>query len=234
MPCADHKQITSLTDCSCNKTLLNSEKTELESYLETIPDIPEDWELIHEEIVDGEHEHFDYETELNTIATEKLELASTGRANPNARSSQDGLNKSGTAFYKVRYVYAEDVFLVNKTGTNRDFCRLMTSAKKIYRKEDIIKMGRMSVNAGFGPRGANNYSIWKFKGGPNCQHFWLRRIYKAPPSQDGDVYYPDNVQDQQYIGYTVARSEGFTAQRNDTLVAKPPKRMRNHGYLNPR
>jgi hypothetical protein len=213
---------------------LSSDKTELEIYLDTLEDIPEDWELINEEVVDGEHQDFDYETELNNIANEKIELASTGRASPNARSKQDGLNKKGTAFYKVRYVYTEDQFLVNKSGTSRDFCRLMMKAKKIYRKEDLIKMGSMAVNKGFGPKGAATYSIWLFKGGAECQHFFLRRIYKAPPEDDDYVYYPDNVQDETYIGYTKARSEGFTAEKNDNLVATPPKRMVNHGYLNPR
>jgi len=34
------------------------------------------------------------------------------------------------------------------------------------------------------------------------------------------------------IGYTKARSEGFTAKKNDKLVATPPKKMKNNGYYN--
>ena len=212
----------------------NVEKTELENFIADLEDIPEDWELINEEIVDGEHQDFDFEAELNNITGEKLELASTGRANPNARSKQDGLNKKGTFFYKVRYVYATDNFLRNKSGTSRDFCRLMTSAKKVYRKEDLIKMGSMAVNAGFGPRGAATYSIWFYKGGPECRHFFLRQVYRAPASDDASVYYKGNINDDKMIGYTKAISEGFTAKRNDKLVATPPQRMKNNGYLNPR
>ena len=211
-----------------------SEYTALESFLDGLEDIPEDWELINEEVVDGEHQDFDFEETLNEVANEKIELASTGRANPNARSEQDGLNKSGTAFYKVRYVYATDNFLTNKSGTSRDFCRLMTSAKKVYRKEDLIKMGSMAVNAGFGPRGAATYSIWFFKGGPECRHFWLRQVYRAPASDDDAVYYKDNITSDTLIGYTKAISQGFTAKKNDNLVARPPQRMKNNGYLNPR
>ena len=144
------------------------------------------------------------------------------------------MNKSGTAFYKVRYVYATDNFLTNKSGTSRDFCRLMTSAKKVYRKEDLIKMGSMAVNAGFGPRGAATYSIWFFKGGPECRHFWLRQVYRAPASDDDAVYYKDNITSDTLIGYTKAISQGFTAKKNDNLVARPPQRMKNNGYLNPR
>ncbi len=229
MPCADHKQITSLTDCSCNKTLLNLEKTELEKCIEEYgEDIPDEWELVEEEIVDGEHQDFEFEKELNNIANEKLELASTGIARPNARSEQDGVNKSFNDFYKVRYVYAKDEFL-SQEGETREFCRLMTSARKIYRKEDILQMGYRPVNAGWGARGAATYSIWLYKGGGNCHHFWLRRIYKTSLRNA-----KAKINDSQLIGYTKARSEGFTAEKNDNLVARPPKRMRNNGFLEPR
>jgi len=204
----------------------------LHEFHDTLDDIPEDWELIKEEVVDGEHQDFDYENELNDVANTKVELdVSTGRANPNARSSQDGLNKSGTAFYKVRYVYTNDNFLGTDESVRRPFCTAMMNANKIYRKEDILKMGKKPVNPGWGPHGTNKYSIWLYKGGGNCFHFWLRQIYKAPKGQDGDVYYPTNVQDEKNIGYTKARSEGFTAERNDGLVAIPPKKMKNNGFL---
>jgi hypothetical protein len=218
--------------CESHDQMLNLEKTELDAFLETMEDIPEDWELISEEIVDGEHQDFNYEEELNKI--QNTELTSTGRATPNARSSQDGLNKSKTAFYKVRYVYTHDNFLENKTGTNREFCTKMMKAKKIYRKEDIMRMSKIPVNPGFGKKGAATYSIWLYKGGPQCEHFWLRQVYKAPKTDDNYVYYPDKIQDDKNIGYTKAKSEGFTAKKNDNLVARPPKRMKNHGYLKPR
>tara|TARA_R110002020_G_scaffold257252_1_gene470886 strand:- start:127 stop:807 length:681 start_codon:yes stop_codon:yes gene_type:complete len=208
-----------------------SNKTELEQFIDDYgQDIPEDWELIDDEIVDGEHQDFDFEAELNKVANEKLELASTGRANPNVRSEQDGLNKKENAFYKVRYIYTKNRSLSQK-GETRDFCRLMTSAKKIYRKEDILKMTNIAVNRGWGPRGAATYSIWLYKGGGNCHHYWKRRIFKAPASDEGFVVYPDNVQDDTIVSVTKARSEGFTIKRNDNLVAKAPKTMENEGFL---
>jgi hypothetical protein len=206
-----------------------SEFTALESFLDTLEDIPEDWELIKEEVVDGEHVDFDYEAELNKIANEKIELASTGTARPNAKSSQDGVNKSYNDFYKVRYVYAKDNFLSQK-GETRDFCQIMTSASKIYRKEDIEQMTSIPVNKGWGPKGNSaTYSIWLYKGGGNCHHFWLRQIYKTSLRNA-----KSNISDSQLIGYTNARSEGFTAEKNDNLVARPPKRMKNNGFLEPR
>ena len=214
--------------CESHDELMNFGKTELDVFLETMESIPSDWELIEEEISGGEHEEFDFEKELNNIAEEKLELASTGTARPNARSKQDGTNKSDNDFYKVRYIYSKDNFLKQEGGT-RDFCSIMTSAKKIYRKEDIIQMGNKPVNAGWGPKGADTYSIWFYKGGGNCHHFWLRQIYKT--SLRGAK---SNISSKELISYTKAKSEGFTAQKNDNLVAKPPKRMKNNGFLKPR
>ena len=224
--------------CESHDELMGLEKTELEKFIEEYgEDIPEDWELVEEEIVDGEHQDFDFEKELNDIANEKLELAKTGTARPNTRSEQDGVNKSYNDYYKVRYVYTEDNFLVNKTGEIRPFCKKMVAAKKIYRKEDIIKMGSMTVNdyyyskrqgrnIGWGANGELQYSIWLYKGGGNCQHFWLRQIYKTSLTNA-----KKKINDSQLIGYTKARSEGFTAEKNDNLVAKPPKRMKNNGFL---
>ena len=209
--------------------LAKTEVTELDKFIEEFgEDISEDWELIEEEIVDGEHQDFDFENELNNIANDKTELASTGTARPNARSKQDGVNKTYNDFYKVRYVYTKDNFL-SQQGSTRDFCNIMMSAKKVYRKEDILQMGSRAVNAGWGPRGAATYSIWLYKGGGNCHHFWLRQIYKT--SLRGAK---SNIKPSEAISYTKALSEGFTAERNDKLVAKPPKRMKNNGFLKPR
>ena len=207
----------------------HKEATELSKFIEEFgEDMSDEWELVEEEVVDGEHQDFNFEQVLNEVANEKLELASTGTARPNARSSQDGTNKSDNEFYKVRYVYTKDNFLSQK-GETREFCKIMMSAKKIYRKEDIILMGSRPVNAGWGPRGAATYSQWLFKGGGNCHHYWLRQIYKT--SLRGAK---SNISSSQLIGYTKARSEGFTAEKNDNLVARPPKRMKNNGFLEPR
>tara|TARA_R100001594_G_scaffold23279_2_gene45171 strand:- start:10033 stop:12102 length:2070 start_codon:yes stop_codon:yes gene_type:complete len=234
-------------DGHAEATEMKVEKTELQKFIEDFgEDMSEDWELIEEEVVDGEHQDFNFEEVLNQAANEKLELASTGTARPNARSSQDGTNKSDNDFYKVRYVYTKDNFL-SQEGETREFCRLMMAAKKIYRKEDIVRLNDIAVNPGWGPRGAATYSIWLadqheecckslkdsklelYKGGGNCHHFWLRQIYKT--SLRGAK---SKINSNQLISYTKARSEGFTAEKNDNLVARPPKRMKNNGFLEPR
>jgi len=206
-----------------------SEKTELDKFIEEFgEDIPEEWELIEEEVVDGEHQDFNYEEVLNELMNEKLELASTGRAIPSRKSEQDGLSKKSGDYFRVRYVYANDNFLENKSGTKRDFCRKMEAAKKLYRKEDIINMGKKAVNPGFGIDGADTYSIFLYKGGPQCFHFWSRRIYKTVIGESKTT----KIEDADMIGYTKAKSEGFTAKKNDKLVATPPRKMKNNGYYN--
>jgi hypothetical protein len=208
-----------------------SEITKLEKWISNVgEDISEDWELIEEEIVNGEHLDFNFEKELNKITNEKLELAEAITSRPNARSSQDGVNKSYNDYYKVRYVYATDNFLENKSGTSREFCELMVAADKVYRKEDIINVDSNEVNFGFGhpttedPKG-EPYNLFLFKGGPQCRHFWLRRLYKTSLRNAKQP-----IKDAEVISYTKAISEGFTAKRNDKLVAIPPQRMDNNGY----
>ena len=205
----------------------DSKFTVLESYLETIEDIPEDWELIEEEKVDNEHEDFNFEQVLNEIANEKIELASTGTARPNARSSQDGVNESYNDYYKVRYVYTKDTSL-SQEGETRDFCKIMTSANKVYRKEDIIQMTTKEVNKGWGPKGnSDTYSIWFWKGGGNCHHYFNRLIFKTSlRNAKGDI------SSAELVSYAKARSEGFTAEKNDSKVAKAPKTMKNNGFIN--
>ena len=221
-------------DCDCGKKKECDkscyEKTELDAFLETVEDIPEGWELIDEEVVDGEHADFDFEEELNQIAAEKIELATTGVARPDSKSEQDGISKKTYDYYRVRYVYAQDNFLTRKSGKKRDFCEKMMEAKKLYRKEDIARMSTKRVNPGWGKGGADTYDIFLYKGGGNCHHFFLRQIYRT----ELGISVSTKIKDADLVGYTKARSEGFTAKKNDKRVAIAPKRMKNNGFVKKR
>ena len=207
----------------------HSEATELSKFIADFgEDIPEGWELIDEENVNDEHEDFDFEAELNKMVEGKTELASTGTARPNARSVQDGVNESYSDYYKVRYMYTQDTSLSQK-GSTREFCRLMSSAEKIYRKEDLLQLTQKPVNPGFGPKGASTYSIWLYKGGAMCHHYFRRVVYKTSLRNA-----KTDINDSQIISDVKAISEGFTLRRNSGLVAKAPKKMKNNGFLEPR
>jgi len=174
----------------------------------------ENWELIESAPVD-----YDKDDELN----EKLELASTGTARSDAKSKQDGENKKGWK-YKVRYQYAP----LKADGNSRDFCSKMVSARKIYRKEDILAMATKEVNAGWGPNGANNYDIWLYKGGGSCRHYWERKVYMSK------TVTPDVKNPRSRSSVNKAKKEGFSPEINDPKVAKRPRDMKNRGFLKPK
>ena len=199
-----------------------AEYTELDKFLMEFGEDEdlENWQLIDEEDADGEHEDFDFEYNL-----EKLELASTGRATPNAKSEQDGQStQTHKSKFRVRYVYTEDKGLTRKSGEQREFCRKMEAANKVYRKENIIRMGTMPVNKGWGLNGADTYSIWHFKGGGNCHHKWFRRIYLQAGERPSSA---DKV-----VTTTKARSMGFKPETNPQEVPVAPKRMPKNGFVN--
>lgn len=207
-------KLSEVEKCNC------SEKTKLDSFIEEFgEDIPEGYEIISEEEAEDEIEEFDFESELHS---EYYEFASTGSAYPNRKSGQDKKSKQTEYvddIYRVRYRY------VGSKEGERDFCRKMTSSNKIYRKEDIIAMGKKPVNAGWGKGGAATYSIWKWKGGALCKHKWFRIILvqegKRPKNSD------------KIITSTEAKSRGVKLPRNAKEVSVAPHDMPNHGFVNP-
>jgi hypothetical protein len=123
----------------------------------------EDWELVSEtEVTDPHNEEFAVREYMNT-------LPSRSYADPDPRSSTD------IGLYKVRYAYSQNV-----STQSRDFCKEMvrwSSGGALFRYEDIIEMGDDGVNSDFAPTGENSYSIWEWKGGVYCHHFWKRMVY---------------------------------------------------------
>ena len=168
----------------------------------------EDWEVVQEEKVDS-----------------KVEFVSTGTARPNANSEQDGITPDGFE-YRIRYSYEPK----RTSSDSREFCKRMTSVNKVYRKEDIEMMGQMAVNPGWGPRGANTYSIWEYKGGANCHHYWMRKVFLARRKNTK----PDPNNPNSEISVNKARQEGVDIITNDRKVAQLPTDMANNGFLNPR
>ena len=193
----------------------------LNEMFETLNEFGEDedldnWELVDERPVDYEQEEY-----LDSI----LKFAKTGDAFPNAKSEQDGETKDGRK-YKIRYSYAPGTTKTN----SREFCKLMVNAKKVYRKEDIMRMRKQEVNAGFGPRGASTYDIWLYKGGARCHHFWMRKTYLAK----AEGVTPDAKNPNADVSVNQARKAGVKLPQNNEKVAKRPVDMPHEGFLKPR
>ena len=188
-----------------------------------------DFEVIDEREVNYEHEaELDEvvndlnkkEEEDKSLLSKIWEFVSTGSAKPYRESEQDGTSKQtdekGNEFL-VRYMYAP----ARTKATSRQFCSKMVSAKKVYRKEDIVAMEQKVVNAGFGKGGSDTYSIWLYKGGARCNHKWLRKTYvrKEGAKSLGEA-----------ISTTEARKRGFKPEANAQKVPVAPKDMKYKGY----
>jgi hypothetical protein len=59
---------------------------------------------------------------------------------------------------------------------------------------------------------------------------FLRQIYRT----ELGISVSTKIKDADLVGYTKARSEGFTAKKNDKRVAIAPKRMKNNGFVKKR
>lgn len=134
-------------------------------------ELGEDEDLDNYELIECKPIDYDEEEKLT------YKFASTGSANPYRKSVYD------TDFYIFRYRYA------GNENPEREFCKNMMRANKIYRREDIEAMSNIVVNPGFGmhPNPDNPYSIWKFKGGGllsadfpggTCKHYWEKLTYR--------------------------------------------------------
>jgi hypothetical protein len=178
----------------------------------------DEWELIDARKVDyNEEEKLDAELfALNnpkkSLLSKIVNFVSTGTANPNATSDQDG------ELFKSRYRYSGDV-----SPNSREFCVKMLNANKVYRKEDIVRMSSQPVNEGWGARGAATYDIFLYKGGGACHHYWTRETYR----KKADVNNPNAEQ----ITAAQARKAGEILPTNNPLVYQKPIDMPNMGFL---
>jgi hypothetical protein len=206
--------------CSSDNTLDDEVANDLIDLGET-PN--ENWLLIDESEVDYDTD--DAENELlnkepkQSLLSKIYNFVSTGSARPNAKSEQDE-NIDGIRFI-TRYVYAGEI-----SADSRLFCKKMKEADKIYRKEDIIRMSEQAVNKGWGPRGADTYSIWLYKGGGACHHRWNKQVYASFEGVNIDVNSPK----ARIIAGAKAAEYGYTV-KNEELVSKRPIDMPNKGFL---
>ena len=204
-------------------TMLSKDSVIAQALIDLGEDADENWLLIDESSVDydiDDHENEMLSKELKpSLLSKVVSLVSTGSAFPNSKSGQDE-NIDGIKFI-TRYVYAGET-----TSKSREFCVKMSSAKKIYRKEDIIRMSNQAVNEGWGPKGADTYSIWLYKGGGSCHHRWNKQVYANFSGTGIDVKSPKAKQ----VAVRKAEKLGYVV-KNDLRVSTLPKDMPNNGFL---
>jgi len=173
--------------------------SQLESLGEKVDE--NDWELIHTEKVEDTEAEFDFT---------KLAEVSKDDAKPNSVSSQDN------STYKVRYSYGP----VRNSANSRRFCQrmeLLTGQNLVFRKEDINMMSFRGINKELGHKG-QNYSLFKYKGGVNCHHYWELKVYKR------------RVSDNNLVSEQEAIKDGLKEPKNAPEVEIAPKDMPNRGH----
>ena len=128
---------------------------------------------------------------------------------------------------RIRYKYDGKL-----SDNSRDFCKKMVRARRVWRKEDVMAAGNLAVNPGFGPNGSDTYSIWEFKGGPQCGHRWIRQTYLKKENNR-----KVSVAEARRIISRLPEAE----RKANKIKSEPkgrqdikPRNMPNNGYLNPR
>lgn len=172
----------------------------------------EEWELIDE---------VDVDIDLEPARDALWAFASRVPGDSKRKSDMDN------EIVRIRYAYDGGV-----SDDTRDFCKQMVRARRVWRKEDILAAGSLAVNPGFGPGGSDTYSIWEFKGGPNCHHRWVRQTY---------------LKKENNRKVSVAEAKRIISQlpederKRNRIKSEPkgkqdikPINMPNRGYLNPR
>jgi hypothetical protein len=165
------EEITAPTVAQSATTQLSEEKKKINLEPQEKPPIftdeDENWwcEFLEDkgEIVDEE--------EWELIEAEPVNLASV-----RSYSDPDRPSEMDSGLYKIRYAYSK-----NLSGNSRKFCRQMVNAANagyVYRYEDLQAMERdtNTLNPNMGHNGST-FSVWLFKGGVNCKHYFERRVY---------------------------------------------------------
>ena len=218
-------EFTDLENTQNKEQIAEETGTELSKHKNPLIELGEDenknWILIDDFEVDYEKD--EEENKLlaldpkQSFLSKIINLVSTGDARPNITSKQDKTIE-GIKFV-VRYKF------VGKVEDNtREFCREMIKAKKLYRKEDIVAMNSVAVNKGWGPKGADTYDIFLYKGGGNCYHRWNKQVFAVMSGTALDL------PNQKELAQSIAEKQGYKI-KNDSLVSTRPVDMDNYGFL---
>lgn len=184
--------------------------------------ISEEWELVEKREYSEDNESV--EDWAKRLIKEKKtglqKLADFIKSKPSAKSYLD------KSYYKVRYEYAEKY----SSGNSRKFCKNMmgrTDRGVVYRKEDIDQASFSGVNNSFGHKG-QNYSLFKYKGGVNCGHFWNENLYRLKKKTDGSFREDKSLASSEEVNNIPKSYKPNPAGNRESKIA--PKDMPNNGH----
>ena len=177
----------------------------------------DEYELVSEEVLSGMPSP---DEELSSVKLFKR------FANPDDKSQNDG------GLIKVRYKYSTAL-----SDNSRIFCKNMVRASQagvVYRYEDIIQMGDEGINSEFAAKGESTYSIFLYKGGANCKHFWSRQVFMRK-RENGKFLPNKGLSNDERISQRAAAQKGFEFKDAQYWAdaSTRPYDMPNHGFKNP-
>ena len=177
----------------------------------------DEYELVSEEVLSGMPSP---DEELSSVKLFKR------FANPDDKSQNDG------GLIKVRYKYSTAL-----ADNSRIFCKNMVRASQagvVYRYEDIIQMGDEGINSEFAAKGESTYSIFLYKGGANCKHFWSRQVFMRK-RENGRFLPNKGLSNDERISQRAAAQKGFEFKDAQYWAdaSTRPYDMPNHGFKNP-
>ena len=217
----DEEQKEEETGLELNKDFSDSDGNEILKNLEG-EEMSDVWELIEEREYDDENTDLDAWIE-QTESKNKSTLQKFADVIKSFPSKQSYLDKS---IYKVRYRYAQKY----NSGNSRDFCvRMMqrTNSGVVYRKEDIDMASFQGVNNKLGHKG-QNYSLFRFKGGVNCGHYWSEQLYRLKKKKDGTYYEDKALSSSQEVPSIPQSYKPNPSGNRDSKIA--PKDMPDNGH----
>lgn len=117
---------------------------------------------------------------------------------------------------------AEEYWRYQGPPAQRKFCRAMmnlSKAGKIFSKQDIQKMD--GINKQFAKKGQSSYSVFKFKGGKNCKHYWEKlKVFKNENGQKVVIVAQPTKKTERVAGETWANM-GFSLDDDKRIVTGP-------------
>jgi hypothetical protein len=90
----------------------------------------------------------------------------------------DSIQLSASKIIKL-YRYITNDYATGIGPNTRPFCKEMVKRTQLAMMpmESITSLN--SSNQGFGIGGSNSYSVFNWRGGVNCKHFWVKYLYQT-------------------------------------------------------